>query len=91
MAYGLMIYGNNGNVRLSTEDRLVRYIGTFTGTVTANNTKNVTISGMADDGTWGLNELSPSQLVDVSIHSGYFKVTNPYSMSISYKVMVFRI
>lgn len=91
MAYGLVIYGNTGNVRLSTEDRQVRYIGTYSGTVSAGSSANVTVSGMTDDGTRGLNQIDVSGYGTLSIHSNKFTVTNSTANSLTYKVQVFRI
>ena len=60
MAYGLQIWDSSGNVRLDTSDRECRYVGFFTGSVSSSSSVAVTVSGMATDGTWGLNELAYS-------------------------------
>jgi len=93
MAYGLQIWDSSGNVRLDTSDRECRYVGFFTGSVGAGSSVTVTVSGMATDGTWGLNELAYSNFyVSVSMGSGQFVISNSDQYnSHDYKVQVFRI
>ena len=93
MAYGLQIWDASGNVRLDTSDRECRYVGFFTGSVSSSSSVAVTVSGMATDGTWGLNELAYSNFyVSVSMGSGQFVISNADQYnSHDYKVQVFRI
>jgi|TARA_R110000744_G_scaffold287339_1_gene398503 hypothetical protein len=93
MAYGLQIWDSSGNVRLDTSDRECRYVGFFTGSVGPSSSVTVTVSGMANDGTWGLNELAYSNFyVSVSMGSGQFVISNADQYnSHDYKVQVFRI
>tara|TARA_R110002153_G_scaffold139889_1_gene290902 strand:- start:112 stop:393 length:282 start_codon:yes stop_codon:yes gene_type:complete len=93
MAYGLKIWDSNQNIRLDTTDRECRYVGLFTGSVGSSSSVAVTVSGMATDGTWGLNELSYSNFyVSVSMGSGQFVISNSDQYnSHDYTVQVFRI
>jgi len=54
---------------------------------------NVSVSGLTNDGTWGLNETQGSNLfLDLSIGTNQFTVTNTDSNNAgTYNVQVFRI
>ena len=93
MAYGLQVWDANGNVRLDTSDREFRYVAFYTGSVSANSSANVSVSGLTNDGTWGLNETQGSNLyLELSIGTNQFTVTNTGSFSSgTYNVQVFRI
>lgn len=93
MAYGLQIWDASGNVRLDTSDREFRYVAFYTGSVSANSSANVSVSGLTNDGTWGLNETQGSNLfLELSIGSNQFTVANTSSSnSGTYNVQVFRI
>ena len=62
MAYGLNVWDASGNVRLDTSDREFRYVAFYTGSVSASSSTNVSVSGLTNDGTWGLNETQGSNL-----------------------------
>ena len=93
MAYGLKVYDASGNVRLDTTDREFRYISFHTGTVSASSSVNVSVSGMTNDGTWGLNETQGTNIdAEISMGTNQFTVTNNNSFnSATYNVQVFRI
>ena len=93
MAYGLQIWDASGNVRLDTSDREFRYVAFYTGSVSASSSTNVSVSGLTNDGTWGLNETQGSNLfLELSIGTNQFTVTNTNSFnSGTYNVQVFRI
>ena len=54
MAYGLEIYNSSGTKIVSYTDRLVRFVAS--GTVTGNSSGyiDVTVTGMANNDTWGV-------------------------------------
>lgn len=93
MAYGLNVWDASGNVRLDTSDREFRYVAFYTGSVSASSSTNVSVSGLTNDGTWGLNETQGSNLfLELSIGTNQFTVTNTDSFnSGTYNVQVFRI
>jgi hypothetical protein len=93
MAYGLKVYDASGNVRLDTTDRECRYVGFYTGSVASSSTSNIAVTGMSNDGTWGINELSYSNFfLSIAFTSSGFSVTNSNNSSAyTYKVQVFRI
>lgn len=93
MAYGLKIYDASGNIRLDTTDRECRFVGLYTGSVAASSTSNISVTGMSNDGTWGINELSYSNFyLSIAFTSSGFSVTNSNTFNAySYIVQVFRI
>ena len=93
MAYGLKVWDSNQNIRLDTTDREFRYVAFYTGSVSASSSTNVSVSGLTNDGTWGLNETQGSNLfLELSIGTNQFTVTNTDSFnSGTYNVQVFRI
>lgn len=102
MAYGLKVWDSSGNVRLDVSDRMVRYHSTVSGTITQSSSPvTVYLSGITNDGTWGLSNdvplygtYSSSDDVKVEIQStNYIKVTIQHSNSgsFSYRLQVFRI
>ena len=93
MAYGLNVWDASGNVRLDTSDREFRYVAFYTGSVSASSSTNVSVSGLTNNGTWGLNETQGSNLfLELSIGTNQFTVTNTNSFnSGTYNVQVFRI
>jgi len=54
MAYGLEVYNSSGTKIVSYTDRLVRFVAS--GTVTGNSSGyiDVTVTGMANNDTWGV-------------------------------------
>tara|TARA_B110000285_G_C15024793_1_gene563555 strand:- start:916 stop:1197 length:282 start_codon:yes stop_codon:yes gene_type:complete len=93
MAYGLKVWDSSNNIRLDTSDREFRYVAFYTGSVSASSSTNVSVSGLTNDGTWGLNETQGSNLfLELSIGTNQFTVTNTNSFnSGTYNVQVFRI
>ena len=90
--YGFKVWDANGNVRLDTSNREFRYVAFYTGTVSANSSLNVTVSGMTNDGTWGLNETQGSSLdLEIGMGTNKFTLTNNSSSSAAnYNVQVFK-
>ena len=93
MAYGLKVWDSSNNIRLDSSDREFRYVAFYTGSVSASSSTNVSVSGLTNDGTWGLNETQGSNLfLELSIGTNQFTVTNTNSFnSGTYNVQVFRI
>jgi hypothetical protein len=94
MAYGLKVFDATGNnVRLDTTDRMIRFVAYYTGTTAASSTTTISVSGMTNDGTWGLNDDYYGNLfAALAIGSGQFTHTNSSStQSVPYKIQVFKI
>ena len=92
MAYGLQVWSANGSVRMDTADREFRYVVFFTGNLGAGSSRNITVAGLTNDGTWGLNETQGSEMfIRIRIRTGYFRLTNNGPSAKAYKVQVFRI
>lgn len=93
MAYGLRVRDANGNIRLDITDRECRFVGLYTGSVASGATTNIPVTGMSNDGTWGINELSYSNLyMNLDFTSTGFSVENTNTNNtLNYVVQVFRI
>lgn len=93
MSYGIQVYDENGDVRLDTVDRQVRFAAFYTGTCPANTTVSIPTPLLEDDGTWGLNERNyANYYIRCGLTSGNVTVTNTNTQSpYDYKVEVFRI
>ena len=93
MSYGIQVYDENGNVRLDTVDRQVRFAAFYTGTCPVNTTISIPTPLLEDDGTWGLNERNyANYYISCGLTSGNVTVTNTSTQSpYDYKVEVFRI
>jgi hypothetical protein len=93
MPYGLKVFDSTGNnVRLDTTDRIIRFVAFYTGTTAANSTTTISVSGMTNDGTWGLNDDAYGNIyAALAIGSGQFTHTNSSSISVAYKIQVFKI
>jgi len=94
MAYGLQVWNSAGRLVVDYSDRLVRFVSY--GTVTANSSgyANVSVSGMANNDTWGvaLGEIpfifqydnSPS--VSFVKQSGNLRINAPSGSTVDYYV-----
>lgn len=102
MAYGLKVYDTNGNVRLDTSDRMIRFHSTVSGTITQSSSPvTLYVSGITNDGTWGMSNDVPlagsySSTDDVKLEfasTNYIKLTILHSNSgnFDYRVQIFRI
>jgi hypothetical protein len=93
MAYGLQVWNSNGVIRLDTTDREFRYVAQYTGSISANSTITITLTGLSTDGTWGINEQSEygfSTNVSIGTNTITVQNTNTYQSS-TYSIQVFRI
>jgi len=101
MAFGLRVWDANGNIRLDTTDRLVRYHSTLSGTITQSSSPiTVYVNGLRNDGTWGFSNdvplagsYSSTDDVKLEFHSNnYLKLTIQHTNSgnFSYRIQVFR-
>lgn len=53
MSFGLKIYNAQGGVELDTDNRLVRFVASYTITLGSNSTSTtVSVTGMSNDTTW---------------------------------------
>ena len=93
MSYGVQVFAENGDVRLDTTDRQVRFAAFYTGTCPINTTISIPTPLLEDDGTWGLNERNyANYYIRCGLTSGNVTVTNTSLQSPhDYKVEVFRI
>lgn len=77
MSYGMQTYNSTGGLVVDISDRLTRQVGLFTITLTGTGNflnKNVTVSGMVDDGTWAVIYPVQSYVNYVKIGTGFFTV-----------------
>ena len=54
MAYGLEVVNTSGTKIIGTTDRLVRFVASGTVTANSNHYADVTITGMANNDSWGV-------------------------------------
>jgi|TARA_R110002124_G_scaffold101689_1_gene249474 hypothetical protein len=94
MAYGLQVFNAAGRLIVDYSDRLVRFVSY--GTITANSSgyANVSVSGMANNDTWGvaLGELpfifqynNPPNVSFVK-QSGNLRINAPAGSTVDYYV-----
>jgi len=92
MAYGLRVWDSSGNVRVDTTDRQMRFVALYTGSTSGNATTTITVTGMSNDGTWGLNDrITENRAGRLEMGTNVFRHVNTGSSSLSYKVEVFRV
>ena len=90
MTYGLKVYDEFGNTRLDVADRQIRFLGTYSGTITYGTPVEILIPGMTNDGTWGINILNTRATTDIRIGEGKVELESTFLNS-NYNVQVFRI
>lgn len=75
MSYGLEVWNAAGVKVIRSTDRLLRFQGGYYVSVPAGGTTTVAVSGMVDDGTWGIT----TDIIygTATIYTGYFKVACP--------------
>lgn len=78
MAFGIEIYGPNGNTLLSMSSRVSRFGQSGTFTLNAGASANITVAGMQDNDSWDVF-LSANTLVFLTYKkfTGYFIANNP--------------
>lgn len=93
MSYGIQVFDENGDVRLDTVDRQVRFVALYIGSCPANTTISIPTPLLEDDGTWGLNERNYANIyIRCGLTSGNVTVTNSSTLGANnYAVEVFRI
>jgi hypothetical protein len=93
MSYGVQVFAENGDIRLDTTDRQVRFAALYTGVCPANTTISIPTALLEDDGTWGINERNYANIyIRCGLTSGNVTVTNTNtSTNYNYQVEVFRI
>jgi hypothetical protein len=91
--YGFEVYNSSGTPVVTITDRLVRYVSYHTGTLTANQSTTISVSGLTNDGTWGFNSEGGDGLyVKVTYGStGVLNVQNLNNLSRVYNIQVFRV
>lgn len=100
--FGLRVWDASNNIRLDTTDRMIRHHSTLSGTITqAASPVSLFVSGIANDGTWGMSNDVPlsgdySSTDDVSLTFGStnyitLALQHTNSGSFNYRVQVFRI
>jgi hypothetical protein len=97
MAFGMQVFPASGSVlRMDTTDRVVRFAGYYSGTLSKGGSVNVSIPGLdISGGQWGI-ALRTSQYLEYQATSGnvFVEYTNAVSSSpatINYRIYVFRI
>lgn len=73
MAYGLQTYFADGSPQLTITDRVTRFIQENSVYLGQRSGANIYVSGMANDGTWGVMTFAPCR---VAIYNGYYNIYN---------------
>jgi len=92
MAHGLEVWDASGTKKLSTADRLTKLHSVYSMTATGGGFTEtfVSVSGMADDGTWAVQGDGYYSVARVS--SGGFYYVLPLNMgSRTYKFLILRV
>lgn len=94
MAYGLETYSATGQLRVGQQSRLVRYVASYTGTISAA-TQNITVPNLVDDGTWGIQasttDSGANVFIGAYIYNGYFQIVNNFAGTpFDYQIAIFR-
>jgi hypothetical protein len=95
--YGLEIFDANGNSRLRYDNRLCKFHSVYTGTISG--TTTISVTGMAADGTWGINNQAQGSLVQCFVGTNAIGLNlanfgtggNLYGGNYNYEIIVFRV
>ena len=87
MAYGLQTFFGDGAAQLTITDRTSRYIQTNYVGLGERSGTTIGVSGMVNDGTWGVFCYSP---FTVRIYNGYYSIYNPERYTAYGDFVVFR-
>ena len=89
--HGLQTFDAASSVTLDTDYRCVRFAGFLSGNVTFGTPVTLNVTGLANDGTWGYNNVSPeSWSVSTTLNSGSITVTATASGTHPYTIQLFR-
>lgn len=91
--YGLEIYNSSGTPVVTITDRLVRYVSYHSGVLDAGQSTLISIPGLTNDGTWGINsEGAQGTFVEITQYSGGIVAENIHpTASMDYNIQVFRL
>lgn len=92
MSFGLKVYDESGNTRLDAADRQIRFIGMWTGTVHQGSPVTISVPGITNDGTWGVNsEGDAFASMDMAISENQITLSTNVPSGSIYRIQVFRI
>ena len=91
MPQGLQIWDEQGNLRFTTDTRISRYIGSWSGKIPANSYVDVSIPGFSLDGSWAIYQGNHPYANYQFIQTGIIRVRNlKLYLPTSYSFGVFR-
>lgn len=92
MSYGVQIFDALGNTTLDTNWRLVKFSAFYSGSVTFGSSVTISVTGLANDGTWGYNNsVETAWEIQTTLNTGSITVTALVSGTHDYKLLLFRI
>ena len=88
---GLQTFDAAGSITLDTDYRCVRFAGFLSGNVTFGTPVTLNVTGLANDGTWGYNNVSSeSWSIKTTLNSGSITVAARASGTHPYTIQLFR-
>lgn len=79
MAFGIEVYGPNGNTLLSMSSRVTRFAQQGTFNIIKNSNTTVNVPGMVNNDSWGvflISSNSPLFNFTYTLNTGFFRVEN---------------
>jgi len=92
--YGIRIRNGDGDIRMDTTDRVLRFFAAYSGTVAASSFVNISVPGFVDDGTWIYDFVDVGGIADrLTILPGtdQISIVNYNAGTSSYSIKVFRV
>ena len=92
--YGIRIRNGDGDIRMDTTDRVLRFFAAYSGTLSATSFVNISVPGFVDDGTWIYDFVDVGGVMDnMKIFPGtdQISVVNYNGVTRSYSLKVFRV
>jgi|LakMenEpi03Aug12_release.lakeMendotaPanAssembly.Ray.scaffolds.fasta_scaffold2009148_1 hypothetical protein len=90
MAYGLQVFDSSGNLEVDISSRLSRFVSIYYFNSAIDQTININVPNIVDDGTWMVSQIGEAG--SVQIFTGYvqIKTSHFYNTSVDF-FMVFRL
>jgi hypothetical protein len=94
--YGIRVRNGDGDIRMDTTDRVLRFFASYSGTLSGLSFVNISVPGFVDDGTWIYDFVDVGGIADnLIIFPGTDQIKlanyNPGGTSSSYSIKVFRV
>jgi hypothetical protein len=90
MAYGLQVFDSSGNLEIDVSSRLSRFVGIYYFNSAIDQTIDITVTGIVNDGTWMVTQIGEAGSIE--IFTGYvrLKLSHFYNTNVNF-FMVFRL